>query len=168
MHKNNIRRLLAPKNLAFIGGRSMALAARRCREDGFAGDIWLVNPKHDELEGVPCIAAIDKLPQAPDAVFIGTRAALCVEAVRELAALGAGGVIAYASGFAETGESGRALQQQLLQAAGDMALLGPNCYGLLNYLYSAALWPVAHGGKRTEKGVAVLTQSGNFAYTTCP
>ena len=56
------------------------------------------------------------------------------------------------------------MQDQLLAAAGDMALLGPNCYGLLDYLHSAALWPVAHGGKAVEKGVAVLTQSGNFAY----
>jgi len=162
--KDNLKRLLAPKSLAFIGGRRMAQAARRCIEGGFRGEVWLVNPRHQRLENMDCIASIAQLPQAPDAVFIGTNRALCLEGVRELAQIGTGGVICYASGFAEAGEAGRALQQALLQAAGDMALLGPNCYGLLNYLHSAALWPVAHGGKPVQRGVAVLTQSGNFAY----
>ncbi|KXU35758.1 acyl-CoA synthetase [Ventosimonas gracilis] len=162
--KDNLKRLLAPKSLAFIGGRSMAQSARRCLESGFNGEVWLVNPKYPSLEGMDCIASTFQLPKAPDAVFIGTNRALCLEAVKELAQIGAGGVICYASGFAEAGEAGSALQQELLQSAGDMALLGPNCYGLLNYLHSAALWPVAHGGKAVEQGVAVLTQSGNFAY----
>jgi len=162
--KDNLKRLLAPKHLAFIGGRVMAQSAKRCIEGGFNGKVWLVNPQHKHLEGLDCIPSIDQLPEVPDAVFIGTNRALCLEGVRELAQIGVGGVICYASGFAEAGETGRQLQQQLLEAAGDMALLGPNCYGLLNYLHSAALWPVAHGGKTVEKGVAVLTQSGNFAY----
>jgi Acyl-CoA synthetase (NDP forming) len=76
----------------------------------------------------------------------------------------AGGVVCYASGFAEAGEAGRKMQDKLIKASGDMALLGPNCYGLLDYLHNSALWPVAHGGKQVEKGVAILTQSGNFAY----
>jgi acyl-CoA synthetase (NDP forming) len=126
--------------------------------------MWLVNPQHDSLEGVPCVRNIADLPCGPDAVFIATNRELTLTCVAELAAIGAGGAICYASGFAETGPEGQALQQQLLKAAGDMALLGPNCYGLLDYLHSSALWPVAHGGKAVEKGVAVLTQSGNFAY----
>jgi len=126
--------------------------------------MWLVNPQHDNLEGVPCVRNIADLPCGPDAVFIATNRELTLTCVTELAAIDAGGAICYASGFAETGAEGLALQQQLLQAAGDMALLGPNCYGLLDYLHSSALWPVAHGGKAVEKGVAVLTQSGNFAY----
>jgi acyl-CoA synthetase (NDP forming) len=126
--------------------------------------MWLVNPQHDSLEGVPCVRRIAELPCGPDAVFIATNRELTLTCVAELAAKGAGGAICYASGFAETGAEGQAIQQQLLKAAGHMALLGPNCYGLLDYLHSSALWPVAHGGKPVEKGVAVLTQSGNFAY----
>ncbi|SFI31314.1 Acyl-CoA synthetase (NDP forming) [Pseudomonas guineae] len=162
--RDNLKRLLAPRHLAFIGGRSMARALKRCAEGGYAGELWLVNPQHAELEGVPCVASIAELPCGPDAVFIATNKELTVQAVAELAAKGAGGAICYASGFAETGAEGEALQAQLLEAAGDMALLGPNCYGLLDYLHGAALWPVAHGGQLVEKGVAVLTQSGNFAY----
>ncbi|MDH3452300.1 MAG: acetate--CoA ligase family protein, partial [Gammaproteobacteria bacterium] len=67
-----------------------------------------------------------------------------------------------ASGFAELDDRGRALQQALTVAAGDMPLVGPNCYGLLNYLDGAALWPDQHGGERCERGVAIITQSGNI------
>lgn len=162
--RDNLKRMLAPQHVAFVGGRSMARALKRCAEGGYQGQMWLVNPQHDSLEGVPCVRNIADLPCGPDAVFIATNRELTLTCVAELAAIGAGGAICYASGFAETGAEGQALQQRLLKAAGDMALLGPNCYGLLDYLHSCALWPVAHGGKAVEKGVAVLTQSGNFAY----
>lgn len=162
--RDNLKRMLAPQHVAFVGGRSMARALKRCAEGGYQGQMWLVNPQHDSLEGVPCVRNIADLPCGPDAVFIATNRELTLTCVAELAAIGAGGAICYASGFAETGAEGQALQQQLLKAAGDMALLGPNCYGLLDYLHSSALWPVAHGGKAVERGVAVLTQSGNFAY----
>lgn len=162
--RDNLKRLLAPRHLAFVGGRSMARALKRCAEGGFGGELWLVNPQHDSLEGIPCVARVADLPHAPDAVFIATNRELSLQCVAELAARGAGGAICYASGFAESGEEGRQLQQRLLAAAGNMALLGPNCYGLLDYLHGAALWPVAHGGQQVEKGVAILTQSGNFAY----
>lgn len=162
--RDNLKRLLAPRHLAFVGGRSMARALRRCADGGFTGPMWLVNPQHASIDGVPCVASIAELPCGPDAVFIATNRELTVQCVAELAARDAGGAICYASGFAETGAEGRALQQQLLDAAGNMALLGPNCYGLLDYLHGAALWPVAHGGHKVEKGVAILTQSGNFAY----
>ncbi|MFV3316776.1 acetate--CoA ligase family protein [Pseudomonas sp. NY15374] len=162
--RDNLKRLLAPRHLAFVGGRSMARALKRCAEGGFQGPMWLVNPQHPSIDGIPCVATVAELPCGPDAVFIATNRELTLACVEQLAALGAGGAICYASGFAESGAEGEALQQRLLQAAGNMALLGPNCYGLLDYLHSAALWPVAHGGKTVEKGVAILTQSGNFAY----
>lgn len=162
--RDNLKRLLAPRHLAFVGGRSMARALKRCADGGFTGPMWLVNPQHDSLDGVPCVRHVADLPYGPDAVFIATNRELTLTCVAELAAIGTGGAICYASGFAETGASGAVMQQQLLMAAGDMALLGPNCYGLLDYLHSSALWPVAHGGKAVEQGVAVLTQSGNFAY----
>jgi len=162
--RDNLKRLLAPRHVAFVGGRSMARAFKRCAEGGFQGQMWLVNPQHDSLDGIPCVRRVADLPCGPDAVFIATNRELTLTCVAELAAIGTGGAICYASGFAETGVEGQALQQQLLKAAGEMALLGPNCYGLLDYLHGSALWPVAHGGKPVERGVAVLTQSGNFAY----
>jgi acyl-CoA synthetase (NDP forming) len=160
----NLRRLLNPASIAFIGGRSIAGAVQRCRDFGFTGDIYLVNPTHVEIDGVRCHASIAELPCAPDAVFVAVPAVQTVGVVRDLAARGVGGAVAYASGFAEMGGDGAPLQASLLEAAGDMAVLGPNCYGLLNGLNGSALWPVTHGAARVDEGVAVITQSGNLAY----
>ena len=160
----NLRRLLEPASIAFVGGRGIAGAVQRCRHYGYAGDIWLVNPNHAEIDGVHCHASVADLPAAPDAVFVAVPARQAIDVVRALAERGAGGAIVYASGFSETGADGAALQQALVDAAGDMAVLGPNCYGLINGLNGSALWPVAHGAPRVESGVAVITQSGNLAY----
>ncbi|MEL7000907.1 MAG: acetate--CoA ligase family protein, partial [Pseudomonadota bacterium] len=58
--------------------------------------------------------------------------------------------------------AGSDLQAQLIAAAGDMPVLGPNCYGFINYLDGALLWPDQHGGKQVESGVAILAQSSNI------
>ncbi|WP_043301747.1 acetate--CoA ligase family protein [Burkholderia paludis] len=160
----NLRRLLEPASIAFVGGRGIAGAVRRCRDYGYAGEIRLVNPNHADIDGVRCHASVADLPAAPDAVFVAVPARQAIDVVRALAERGAGGAIVYASGFSETGADGAALQQALVDAAGDMAVLGPNCYGLINGLNGSALWPVAHGAPRVESGVAVITQSGNLAY----
>ena len=74
------------------------------------------------------------------------------EIVRELAAMGAGGAVCHAAGFAESGGRGLELQAALIAAAGDMPILGPNCYGTINYLDGALLWFDQHGGKRPHAG----------------
>ena len=161
--RENVQRLLSPKSIAFIGGRDMAQAIRNCEALGYEGEIRVVHPKYDELAGYPCYSSVADLPEAPDAAFVGVRRELAVEIVSELAARGAGGCVCYAAGFAELGEEGRAWQQELVTAAGEMALVGPNCYGLLNYLNGVALWPDVHGGGRIERGVALVSQSGNVS-----
>jgi acetyl-CoA synthetase len=161
----NLQRLVSPKSIAVFGGDAAAEAIRQCRKLGFAGDIWPVHPKHTEVEGLPCFADVSALPGAPDAAFVAVPARSTIEVVRKLQACGAGGAICYASGFAEIGGEGVALQRELVNAAGNMALIGPNCYGLLNCLDGAALWPDQHGGRRLdpqERGVAIITQSGNI------
>ncbi len=157
-----LQRLFSPKSIAVFGGKAAAEVIRQCRKLGFAGDIWPVHPTRSELEGLPCFADVAALPAAPDAAFIAVPSQTTVELVRQLAARGAGGAICYASGFAEVGGEGTALQQDLVSAAADMALIGPNCYGMLNYLDGVALWPDQHGGQRLERGVAIITQSGNI------
>jgi acyl-CoA synthetase (NDP forming) len=99
---------------------------------------------------------------APDAAFLGVNRHATIDSVAALAARGAGGVVVYAAGFAESGPGGEDLQARLIEAAGAMPFIGPNCYGFINYLDGTLLWPDQHGGKRVERGVAILTQSGNI------
>ncbi|MGE0212174.1 MAG: acetate--CoA ligase family protein [Parvibaculaceae bacterium] len=161
--KKNLSRLLAPKSIAFIGGGEAEVALSKTRELGFPGKIFAVNPRRETLAGVKCLPSIAELPSAPDAAFIAVKREPTVEAVRALARLGAGGAVIYASGFAEVGEEGKRLQAGMLEAAGSMPLMGPNCYGYVNYLDRAAPWPDEHGGTPRQSGVAIITQSGNIA-----
>ena len=157
-----LRRLFSPRHIAVFGGASAQEAVRQCKALGFDGPIWPVHPTRKEMEGLACFASVQDLPEAPDASFVAVPRQATVEVVRQLAARGAGGAICYASGFAEVGGDGVALQAALVQAAGSMALIGPNCYGMLNYLDGVALWPDQHGGQRQSQGVALITQSGNI------
>lgn len=157
----NFERLLRPRHIAFIGGEDAATAVKEAKRRGFTGDYWPVNPRRKVLAGVPCFASLDGLPEAPDAVFLAIPAAHVVETVRKLAEMGTGGIVCYAAGFKEAGDN--AAEDALRTAAGDVALIGPNCYGLISYVDQVALWPFAHGGSCPGYGAAIVTQSGMFS-----
>ena len=157
----DLTRLLNPRSIAFVGGNECAIAIRRSRELGFTGTIYAVHPKRDELSGVPTLKSPDDIPEAVDAAFIAVKNEPTIEVVRALAAKGCGGAVIYAAGFAETGNTD--LQRKLLAAANGMPLMGPNCYGFVNTLSRAALWPDETGLEPVERGVALITQSGNIA-----
>ena len=154
----NFQRLLKPRHVAVIGGRDAVVAITECERSGYQGIIWPVNPKRDTIKGYPCFDAVQDLPEAPDAVFLAVPASAAVGIIGDLAAMGAGGIVCYTAGFAEAGQADA--QQALIEAAGDMALIGPNCYGMINYLDHVALWPFTHGGGCPGFGAAILTQSG--------
>ena len=158
---SDLSRLLRPDTIAVFGGLEAGEVIRQCDRMGYQGEIWPVHPTRAEIEGRACFRSVAELPGAPDAAFVGVNRHATIGIVRELAARGTGGAVAYASGFKESGQGD--LQAELVAAAGEMPLLGPNCYGLINYLDGALLWPDQHGGKRAERGVAILTQSGNIA-----
>ena len=159
----NLERLLNPRHIAFVGGADAAVAIGEARRIGYAGEIWPVNPRRARLAGLACHASVADLPAAPDAVFLAVPAARVVGATAQLSAMGAGGMVCYAAGFAEAGAAGRETEAALIGALGDMALIGPNCYGMINYLDRAALWPFAHGGDCPGFGAAIITQSGMFS-----
>lgn len=127
---------------------------------GFAGEIWPVHPTRDQIGGVAAYRSLADLPQPPDATFVGVNRHATIDVVRELVTMGAGGAVCFAAGWSEAGDSG--LQDELVAAAGDMPILGPNCYGVINYLDGALLWPDQHGGVRVDRGVALISQSSNI------
>lgn len=158
----DLGRLLRPRSVAVVGGGAWAAnVVAQCARMGFAGPVWPVNPAKAQIAGLPCLPALAALPAAPDAVFVGVNRHATVGVVRDLAAMGAGGAVCFAAGWAEAGEAG--LQADLVAAAGAMPILGPNCYGLINYLDGALLWPDQHGGRRCDRGVALISQSSNIA-----
>ena len=156
----NLDRLFRPKTVAVFGGREADEVVRQSKQLGFQGEIWPVHPRHAEVAGQRCYRCVDELPGAPDASFIGVNRHQTIEVVRALREAGAGGAVCYASGFSES-QDGTGLQAALVEAAREMPVLGPNCYGMINYLDGALLWPDQHGGKRVARGVALFAQSSN-------
>ncbi|SDF59715.1 Acyl-CoA synthetase (NDP forming) [Salipiger thiooxidans] len=160
-----LSRFFSPKAVAVIGGGAWCEAVvRQCRATGFTGPIWPVHPKKSEVGGLPAYPDLVSLPAVPDAAFIGVNRELTVTMARELSAMGCGGAVCFAAGFSEAVSEladGDALQAQLVEAAGDMRVLGPNCYGIVNALDGVALWPDRHGMSPVETGVAVIGQSSN-------
>ena len=159
-------RLLRPSSIAVIGGIHAAKVAKQCQKMDFEGEIWPVHPTKTEVSGLRAYPDIASLPGVPDAAFIGVNRRLTIATVDELRKINAGGAVCYAAGFQEVGGEGVGLQKDLIRAAGEMPIIGPNCYGFINYAKGAPLWPDQHGSQRLapgKKGVAIITQSSNIA-----
>ena len=164
--REHLKRLLNPRHIAFVGGRAVEDCINATRKSGFAGQIWAVHPKYTELAGVACVPSLANLPEPPDATLIAVSRERTVDVVAELSAIGAGGAVSIVGEFAETGEDGVALQARLVAAAGDLALVGPNCMGVMNMFDGMAVW----GGDNVFSpvagdGVALISQSGYVAYS---
>ena len=155
----NLKRLLNPRHIAFIGGGDADYSARQCAKR-FSGEIWGVNPKRSDLGGCPCYPSVKDLPEAPDAVFLATPKPSTIQVLKDLNEMGAGGVVCFTAGFGETGGKGKVDEKELVLAAGNIALVGPNCYGLINYIRDATLWPFGAGSNDSKNGVALIMQSG--------
>lgn len=163
----DLSRLLNPRSIAVIGGgawcASIIGAAQRI---GYTGVIFPIHPDGKEIAGLPALRRLEDHDGPIDAAFIGINRHATVAAVASLGGLKAGGAVCFASGFTEAraeDETGAGLQAALVSAAGDMPILGPNCYGFVNALDRAAIWPDQHGMEPVERGVAILTQSSNIA-----
>ena len=162
---SGIARLLRPRSIAVIGGEAAARVAEQCDRMGFDGPVWPVHPTRETVAGRRAFRSIDQLPGPPDAAFVGVNRHATIDAVAALSRLGAGGAVCYASGFLEAPDGGR-MQRDLVDAAAGMPIIGPNCYGFINFLDAAPLWPDQHGGRRLdpdERGVAIISESSNIA-----
>ena len=157
---HDLSRLLRPRSIAVLGSVWAENVIAQCRKMGYTGPVWPVHPTRETIGGLKAYPSILNLPDAPDATFVGVNRHATVDVVRDLAAIKAGGAVCFASGWTEAGEA--ELQGNLVKAAGAMPILGPNCYGLINYLDGALLWPDQHGGRRVGRGVALLSQSSNI------
>ncbi len=162
---SRLSRLLKPKSIALFGGAWAENVLTQLQKSDYSGAVWPVHPTRETMCSVPCFKSVDDLPHAPDASFIGVNRELTIGIVGELSKRGAGGATCFASGFLESEKEvsgGADLQQALIKAAGEMPIIGPNCYGILNYLDNITLWPDQHGGRPCKSGVAIIGQSSNI------
>ena len=165
--KSRLSRLFSPKSVAVVGGGVWCRSViEQLIKIGYKGTIFPVHPFKEEILGIKSFKDLEDIPAIIDATFIGVNRNITIEVVKQLNSLNAGGAVCFASGFleAEGDKQGSGeLQKSLIESAGDMPILGPNCYGFINYLDNSALWPDQHGGTTVNTGVAILTQSSNIA-----
>lgn len=162
-----LSRLFKPRSIAVIGGGAWCTSIITAAEQiGYAGEIIPVHPEGKCIAGRASVTSLTEIGAPVDAAFIGVNREATLRVVKDLSKSGAGGAVCFASGFSEAeAELGgaRELQAALITAAGNMPILGPNCYGFINALDRCAIWPDQHGCAPVERGVAILAQSSNIA-----
>jgi acyl-CoA synthetase (NDP forming) len=166
---SNIRRLLKPRSVAVVGasedprtmGGNVLVNLKRA---GFSGPLHLVSRRRSEIDGQPCVKSIDDLPEGVDSVVLIIPQEAVIESIEACARRKVGGAIVFASGFAEAGPEGKALQERLSAVArqGGVALNGPNNLGLINYVQGVPLTFGEYQPMRQGKGagIGIVAQSG--------
>lgn len=167
----DVARLLQPSSVAVIGAsaRPGSLSwwpVHLLRSNGFAGSVYPVNPKYDDLDGLRCYPSIAAVGAPVDVAVIVLDADRTIEAVRECAAAGVRAVVLPTQGFAELGEEGRAKEARLLEVAREAGIrvVGTNTDGVANLATGAimSIQPLFDEGVPTGP-VGVVTHSGATA-----
>ncbi len=164
-----IQKLMEPRSIAVIGastdpkktaGRPIAYLQKH----HFKGRIYPVNPRVEEIAGLKCYPDIASLPEAPDVAIIMVGTDKVQNAVKELDALGVPAAIVLTSGFAEHGPEGLKKQEELIVAAGQMRILGPNTIGMVNITDDIPLSPSSalEMDEFPKGSVSVISQSGGI------
>jgi acyl-CoA synthetase (NDP forming) len=162
-----LEEVLQPRSVAILGASRAPqkwghVAARQLMDGGFAGDIYLINPSVSEILGQPTYANLQAVPAPVDLAVIATAYPHVERAIDDCIAHGVKGIVVITAGFSETGEQGRALEQELVARchAHGIRMIGSNCMGI--YVASARLnalgmvFPLPHGP------IGLVSQSGNL------
>jgi acetyltransferase len=138
MSVRNLEHFFRPRSVALIGasaraGSVGATVLANLVSAGFDGDIWPVNPKYRELDGLAVYHDVAELPGCPGLAIICTPAATVPAIVARLGAQGCKAAVVLSAGLDAQGPDGSSLRQAMLEAARPnlVRILGPNCVGLL-------------------------------------
>lgn len=156
--------LFKPKSVAVIGASTVSgklghdiLA--NLKHGGFPGPLYPVNPKAEEILGLPVYKSITEIPEPPELAVVVIPAKVVSATLEQCAAAGVKGAIVITGGFAETGEAGERLQEEMAQVIRRTGLrvIGPNCQGVnMPYQRMCASWPLI----TTQGKIAFASQSG--------
>ncbi len=158
--------LFYPRSIAIVGASDNpfklgfhSLAAVKAA--GFEGRVYAVNPRAEgEIQGVTAFRRISDLPEGIDLYVYAIPESKVVEAVGDAARHGGKAGVIFAGGFRETGPEGEARQRALIEAAGDMKLIGPNCIGVLNTRAGLNATFASPLGYLPPGDISVVSQSG--------
>jgi acetyltransferase len=160
----SLEAIFKPKSVAVIGAST---APGKLGHDilanlingGFAGPIYPINPKAEEILGLPVYKAIADTPAAPELAVVVIPARIVAATLEQAAAQGVKAAVVITGGFAEAGEEGERLQDELAQVVRKTGLrvIGPNCQGVnMPHHHLCASWPLI----TTQGKIAFASQSG--------
>jgi acetyltransferase len=171
---NDFKYLLEPRSIAVVGvseeaGRPGSQAVRALVRNGYQGQIYPVNPKYAEFDGLKCYGAVSDIDAPIDLVVIGVPAKGVIPVLKTCAEKSVPYVVVLSGGFRESGPEGIEREREMLQIAIDagIRIIGPNCLGFAN-IHSqvfAAFGSITREPKLKKGGVSLVTQSGGFGYS---
>ncbi len=171
---SDLKYFLSPRSIAIIGASNKfdSISGKPLRfleEHGYAGKVFPINPKYEELRGKKCYKSVLDVPDEVDLALLAVNYKLVLPMLKQCVEKGVKFATVFASGFAESGEEGKALQKQMKDLAREsgMGICGPNCQG------SVSLKDKAIGGFSASLGITPLnvgpigyvTQSGALGYS---
>src|SRR5581483_7592427 len=138
--------LLAPRSVAIIGQSNDATKTagrplKYLRQAGYAGRVYPVNPRRDEVLGERAWPSLAALPETPDHAYIVASTEATMEAIEECAHAGVPVVTALANGFSETGAEGVAREARIREigAKSGTRIVGPSSLGVVDLRHKAFL-----------------------------
>jgi acetyltransferase len=165
MQADRLRQLFKPNSVALFGASTVegalgTVILQNLKSAGFHGEITLINPKYDEIDGQPCFPSLAATGREVDLAVIVAPAKVVPSIIKDCGESGVGAAIVISANFSEAGPKGAALEADMLRIARryGMRILGPNCLGVirsdigLNATFSA--------GNALPGRIAVISQSG--------
>lgn len=163
----DLRPLFAPQSVAIVGASPSNPAAHDAlvnfQQLPFDGRVGAVNPRYDEVLGFPCVPSLSDLDFVPETVVACVNRDRALTTLEEAAELGSRAAVVFGIGFGERDEDGKGRQERLETVARDagLAVLGPNCQGLINFDARIALY--LNDVRPYEPGaVGLISQSGSI------
>ncbi|NGX34047.1 MAG: Succinyl-CoA ligase [ADP-forming] subunit alpha [Candidatus Anoxychlamydiales bacterium] len=135
--QNNLDFIFNPKTIAIIGASAKENSvgktlSQNLVNSSFQGEIFLVNPKRDSILGQKVYSSIKDIDKKVDLAIIATPANTVPNIIAELEEKNVSAAIIVSAGFKELGESGKKLEDQILQNRKKIRIIGPNCLGIMN------------------------------------
>ncbi|WP_068302846.1 acetate--CoA ligase family protein [Pararhodobacter sp. CCB-MM2] len=166
----SIDRIIEPHSVALIGAsedyrKFGGRILHHLLEHGYEGRVFPINPKRDEILGLPCYASVADLPEAPDLALVAVPASALEQTIEACGRAGVGACVVITAQLGEFSAEGAALEARIvaLARAHNMRLIGPNCMGLIvpsNRMALSSTPTLRYAEAMPQGRVAFVSQSG--------
>jgi acyl-CoA synthetase (NDP forming) len=161
-------RFFKPRSVAVIGasgtpGKLGYVIVKNIADSDFAGEVYPVNPKSDEILGYKVFRSVTEIPGSVDLVVTVLTPKITLLAIEQCAQKGVKAVIIESAGFGEMGGEGKVIQDQIVDIAkkNNIRVMGPNCSGIVSRDIVTSIYPMTK--KVTRGDVVLIGQSGILA-----